>query len=981
MSEYTNPTEPVDWSDSTQPQVSPIDKQATINIGIIGHVANGKSTLVRQLTGITTGQHSKEKKRNCTISLGYANCKIYQCDGCLKYDHGPSSSTNHPCRDCTGQCVLVRHVSFVDCPGHDQLISTMINGASVMDGAILVTAANEPCPQPQTQEHLMAAELMGVEHYVKIQNKVDLVNDKEALLKHAEDLNRFTEGTNAHAAPLIPIIAQTGVNLDAVVEAIATSFPIPSHNLQDPLRMSVIRTFKVSTPGMPLEDLRGGVLGGSIMSGLARVGDLIEIRPGLPVTQPDGSRVVTPIFTRVQSLQCDTAQLDYAIPGGLIGMQTDLDPYLCMGDRLVGQVAGAPGTLPPVLSHIALSYQRLKRITEGSVSKLCKGGKVVIHVGAAEVTGVVTKIDKQKPLPVVLLKLNSPVCCTTSGQAVTVFIGKKLVGYGTSIGGKSVEIPEPPSLDTLLTAPTLRQASHAKKPKPRTDKEPTPSVPRQEQVIENTSDNHPSARQLLASCRFYEQDLPQPQDMVTVLVDRIEKHGVYVTLPEYGGIDAFIPLAQLTRKNYVRNLRSIVWPGLETVCCVTSVDTHTKYIDLTKSRVTKDEVKQHQAAFGDATLAHQVLCRAAAVYNPSGACDTLLEMYNTIAWPLAALHGSVHDGLLAGIKDHICPETDLTMNDVIMVEAARRMKPRASRCSAEVGIHCMGPLGVHAVRAVLHRGQQDTLSLKVDVPPVYRLSCETDTDTAAQELWRSIRMLEAEAKKLDCSFQIKKSPHTIVHGQVVSLDEPEQQQLPTVVQESVLVSEARVIDTQRVDQEVSWLLDVSSTAPEEDEQQEPVNYSPERGLAQNYEELLDQAIDREALKPVKLRLPVLQILTRPKLTLVANFGIICKNIRRPLHHFMLYLTTELGTTASLKGDGCGLVIRGRFKPNHVEGLTRRYCNEFVKCLMCGSFKTTMNHNSSIRSNVQQCEHCCASRTLDTINQKNYQAQIGRRPRA
>eukprot|EP00658_Telonema_sp_P-2_P059940 TRINITY_DN4900_c0_g5_i2.p1 TRINITY_DN4900_c0_g5~~TRINITY_DN4900_c0_g5_i2.p1 ORF type:complete len:345 (-),score=84.91 TRINITY_DN4900_c0_g5_i2:128-1162(-) len=331
-----------------------------MNIGVIGHVANGKSTLVRQLTGTSTMQSSKEKKRNCTISLGYANCKIYQCSGCCKYDHGPSTSTNHPCSECSGECELVRHISFVDCPGHDQLISTMINGASVMDGAILVTAANEQCPQPQTVEHLMAAETLGIEHYVKVQNKVDLVHDKQELLDHASKLDQLTDGTNAHDAPLIPIVAQTGVNMEALVEAIATSFPTPSHDLEQPLRMSVVRTFKVSTPGMAPEDLRGGVLGGSIISGLARVGDLLEIRPGLVTTDADGNRVVNPLYTRVQSLQCDVSQLDYAVPGGLIGIQTDLDPYLCMSNRLVGQVAGAPGSLPPVLSHLAMTFQKLK---------------------------------------------------------------------------------------------------------------------------------------------------------------------------------------------------------------------------------------------------------------------------------------------------------------------------------------------------------------------------------------------------------------------------------------------------------------------------------------------------------------------------------------------------------------------------------------------------------------------------------------------
>ena len=87
---------------------------------------------------------------------------------------------------------LVRHVSFVDCPGHDILMATMLNGAAVMDGAMLLIAANEPCPQPQTSEHLAAVEIMRLQHIIILQNKVDLVTEAAALNQH-ETIQRFIQ--------------------------------------------------------------------------------------------------------------------------------------------------------------------------------------------------------------------------------------------------------------------------------------------------------------------------------------------------------------------------------------------------------------------------------------------------------------------------------------------------------------------------------------------------------------------------------------------------------------------------------------------------------------------------------------------------------------------------------------------------------------------------------------------------------------------
>jgi translation initiation factor 2 subunit 3 len=171
---------------------------------------------------------------------------------------------------------LVRHVSFIDCPGHDILMSTMLSGAAVMDGALLLVAANETCPQPQTSEHLAAIEIMQLKHLIILQNKADLVN-AEAAHAHQESIQRFARGTVAQSSQIIPIPAQLKINTDTVIEAL-TRVPPPVRDFTSPARMIIIRSFDINRPGWDIDDLKGGIAGGSILQGVLRLGDEIEIR-------------------------------------------------------------------------------------------------------------------------------------------------------------------------------------------------------------------------------------------------------------------------------------------------------------------------------------------------------------------------------------------------------------------------------------------------------------------------------------------------------------------------------------------------------------------------------------------------------------------------------------------------------------------------------------------------------------------------------
>lgn len=307
------------------PQV--ISRQATINIGTIGHVAHGKSTVVRSISSVKTVKHSAELVRNITIKLGYANAKIYKCPKCPRPQcygsHKSSMEDNPPCKHCSERMVLMRHVSFVDCPGHDILMATMLTGAAVMDAALLLVAANESCPQPQTSEHLAAIEIMRLQHIIILQNKIDLVKETQAAEQYKEILN-FIQGTGADKSPIIPISAQLGYNIDVLCEYLVKKIPVPKRDFAAPARLIVIRSFDVNRPGTQVEELQGGVAGGSLMQGVLRMGDRVEVRPGVVTTDEAGQFQCSPIFSTIVSLFAEENALQYAVPGGLIGVGTKI---------------------------------------------------------------------------------------------------------------------------------------------------------------------------------------------------------------------------------------------------------------------------------------------------------------------------------------------------------------------------------------------------------------------------------------------------------------------------------------------------------------------------------------------------------------------------------------------------------------------------------------------------------------------------------
>ncbi|HYL66224.1 MAG TPA: translation initiation factor IF-2 subunit gamma [Nitrosopumilaceae archaeon] len=404
--------------------------QPCVNIGTAGHVDHGKTTLIQALTGIWTSAHSEELKRGITIRVGYADAAFYKCKNCqppLGYSVTPK------CNNCGKESELTRVVSFVDSPGHESLMANMLSGSALIDGALLVIAANEKVPQPQTKEHLLALQTLGIQQIVIAQNKADLVSYEDAMTNYS-DIVKFVKGTNAIKAPIIPISAQSKLNIDALIGAIESTIETPKRDESKPTVMHVLRSFDVNKPGTKIKSIKGGVIGGSVIQGYFKVGDEIEIKPGL-ANEKNGN--YESIITEISSLGTGAGLVDEVKPGGLVAIGTKLDPSMTRSDSLIGSVIGKPNTLPENSSiaklEINLFDTAVGSADEIKVSSVQVGESLRLSVGTAPVLSKVTSVRGER----IDVQFRRPVCLFEKGRvAISRRIQERwrLIGAGVVVG-------------------------------------------------------------------------------------------------------------------------------------------------------------------------------------------------------------------------------------------------------------------------------------------------------------------------------------------------------------------------------------------------------------------------------------------------------------------------------------------------------------------------------------------------------------------
>jgi len=408
---------------------SPVEHRSVGIIGTAGHVDHGKSTLTEALTGKFPATHSRELLQGITIKLGYSHLDIYLCPN----SRLPECLVSNARPICKGseRPKHLRCYSILDHPGHEILISTMLAGASIIDYGLVVIAANEPCPMPQTREHVTALEVMGVKDIIVAQNKIELVSKEKLYENYKQIINFFKNETSYGIPPIIPVSAALRINIDILLAAILQFFKPKQINREGDPIFYVARSFDPNLPGTHPEKLIGGALGGALKRGELKVGDEIEIRPGY-ITEDNKA---IPLFSEIVSIQTDGGhKLERAWPHALIGIATKLDPGITKADGLAGCVMGKPDHLPPIVQKIHVKKIKMfPKIIGAKIDMknppLRKGEQVLLNIGTNKNLGIIEYTDGEEAEVSLLRPLAMP-----KGEIVAIsrLVEReyRLVGYG-----------------------------------------------------------------------------------------------------------------------------------------------------------------------------------------------------------------------------------------------------------------------------------------------------------------------------------------------------------------------------------------------------------------------------------------------------------------------------------------------------------------------------------------------------------------------
>jgi translation initiation factor 2 subunit 3 len=383
-----------------------------LNVGVVGHIDHGKTTLLSKLTGKFPDTHSEELKRGITIKLGYADMTIYK-DG----NKVNNKKVGTP----------FRYISFIDAPGHEMLMATMLSGAALIDAAILVVAANEGI-KPQTREHFTALQAKKIKNIIIVQNKIDLVS-KEQALKNYNELKNFFKGTIAENAPIIPISAQQEINIDKIIEKLA-ELEIPKKETESEPIFLIARSFDINHPGSSIEKLHGGILGGILKKGKLKINDEIEIKPGLIIQKANQQNYQT-LTTKIISLHRGKESVNEVNPGASISIETELDPFLTKADSLSGCLVGEKGKLPEITYKVKIKTELFKEVLGISehkeVAPLKTKEMLMLSVNTTITVGTIEKINKDE----IELLLNIPI---VSLKGDNVGIARNVGGHWRLIG-------------------------------------------------------------------------------------------------------------------------------------------------------------------------------------------------------------------------------------------------------------------------------------------------------------------------------------------------------------------------------------------------------------------------------------------------------------------------------------------------------------------------------------------------------------------
>ena len=452
-------------------EISPLTKeimsrQPTINIGTIGDNSKGKTTLVQSLSeSILTRpkaekepERTKEREKNISQMLGYINAKLYKCPICEEPECYKSFSSETPddlkCKTCDEKLELIRHISFVDEPGLRIKMVTLLNEKMIMDGALLLVAANENCiiedkdNDNEKEENKLDNSIL--KNVIIIQNKIDTVMKYNTAKDQYEQIKKYANNKNVPNSPIIPVSAQLKFNLDVVIQYLS-SLTIPKRDLISPPKFSIIHSFDCyQDDDAPIGsdfNSKNGMLYGLLLKGIFKLGEKVEIRPGICIRVSNQETKVNPIPAKIVSLQSEKNNLIYAIPGGMINIGLKIDPLFCRGNKLEGNVVGYPDKSQDIFKKITIKCHFLRRLVVVKkkelgkhveyVTEIKKGEILLLNISFVSVGGVVQQIEGNNNDEITFL-LKKPVCSEISekvGISRKIGYSWRIIGWGEVISG------------------------------------------------------------------------------------------------------------------------------------------------------------------------------------------------------------------------------------------------------------------------------------------------------------------------------------------------------------------------------------------------------------------------------------------------------------------------------------------------------------------------------------------------------------------
>jgi selenocysteine-specific elongation factor len=369
-------------------------------IGTAGHIDHGKSTLVHALTGIDPDRLKEEKERGITIELGFAHTVI---------------------GDLT--------VAFVDVPGHERFVKTMLAGVAGLDGVLLVIAADESV-MPQTREHFEICKLLQVRQGVVVLTKADAVDDETLELVRLE-VRDLVAGSFLQDAPMLPVSARSGAGLDDLRAAIVA------------MASRVVRRGQAGTARLPIDRAFsmqgfGTVVTGTLVAGRIRVDDEVALLPGAELV-------------RVRGVQVHGRRRDEAVAGqrtalNLVGIE--------VADVGRGRTLAAAGSLT-----VTRRVDAVLQILPGARA-LRHGSRVRFHHGTSEVLARVSLVGPVagEVAPgaesAVRIRLERPAALVRGDRFIV-----RAYSPPRTIGGGEVLDPDPPRAGIRTTAAVQRFAA------------------------------------------------------------------------------------------------------------------------------------------------------------------------------------------------------------------------------------------------------------------------------------------------------------------------------------------------------------------------------------------------------------------------------------------------------------------------------------------------------------------------------------------